>query len=206
MNKELKINLFLSFTYESFDIKLFQTILIFRKVWYVLKKRWQICKVASFTKIVLTGPAETTFTHTEKKMASLDGGPQKKRKTDDELLESFHDSFLGQNPSFVDAVNRFKDITTGLGAFTIGSCNAADPDNGCSLNKAVCTIKPTQRVFAFANFFVDAFKMLKNFVTKREIPSDSEMKMLLLCLIRFLVNTGNLWGMLLLDTVSSFYV
>lgn len=135
-------------------------------------------------------------------MASLDGGPRKRRKTDDKLLESFHDSFLCQNPSFADAIYRFKDITTGLGAFTIGSCNAADPDNGCSFNKAVCTIKPTQRVYAFANFFVDAFKMLKNFVTKKEIPSDSEMKMLLLCLIRFLVNTGNLWGMLLLELLA----
>uniref|UniRef100_A0A8W8KI97 Uncharacterized protein n=1 Tax=Magallana gigas TaxID=29159 RepID=A0A8W8KI97_MAGGI len=111
-------------------------------------------------------------------MASLDGGPRKRRKTDDELLESFHDSFLCQNPSFADAIYRFKDITTGLGAFTIGSCNAADPDNGCSFNKAVCTIKPTQRVYAFANFFVDAFKMLKNFVTKKEIPSDMTQRML----------------------------
>lgn len=155
-------------------------------------KRRQSCKVPNFTKILSTGTYCRNYFYPQRKMASLDGGPRKRRKTDDELLESFHDSFLCQNPSFADAIYRFKDITTGLGAFTIGSCNAADPDNGCSFNKAVCTIKPTQRVYAFANFFVDAFKMLKNFVTKKEIPSDSEMKMLLLCLIRFLVNTGNL--------------
>lgn len=75
-----------------------------------------------------------------------------------------------------------------MAAYEIGSCNAADPDNGYSFTKAVCTLRSTKHTFAFANFFVDAFNMLKNLIIKKEIPSDRQMKLTLELLIRYLMN------------------
>ncbi|XP_076084938.1 uncharacterized protein LOC143055658 [Mytilus galloprovincialis] len=116
---------------------------------------------------------------------------KKKRKTgrdDSDIFDEFHSKFLTENPSFVDAVNKFKQEITALGAYEIGSCNAADPDNGYCFTKADCTLKPTQRTFAFGNLFIEAFKMLKNFITKKEIPTDSQTKMTLELLVKFLLN------------------
>ncbi|XP_063403959.1 uncharacterized protein LOC134687515 isoform X2 [Mytilus trossulus] len=116
---------------------------------------------------------------------------KKKRKTgrdDSDIFDEFHSKFLTENPSFVDAVNKFKQEITALGAYEIGSCNAADPDNGYCFTKADCTLKPTQRKFAFGNLFIEAFKMLKNFITKKEIPTDSQTKMTLELLVKFLLN------------------
>ena len=97
---------------------------------------------------------------------------------------------MKNNPSFFDAVEKFKDEITALGAYEIGSCNAADPDNGYCFTEAVCTLKPTRHKLAFANIFFDAFVMLKNFLTKKEIPTDDGKRVVLERLVKFLLNTG----------------
>ena len=94
---------------------------------------------------------------------------KKKLKIESDLYDAFHELFLKNNPSFFDAVEKFKDEITALGAYKIGSCNAADPDNGYCFTEAVCTLKPTRHKLAFANIFLDAFVMLKNFITKKEM-------------------------------------
>ncbi|XP_061189331.1 uncharacterized protein LOC133197356 [Saccostrea echinata] len=102
------------------------------------------------------------------------------------LFDAFHTDFLSRHSSFLDAVDKFKMEMTALGAYEIGSSNSADPGN---FKKAVCTLKPTNKKFAFAGFFIPAFKMLRNFVKNREIPDDGRMKMLLERLVKFLINT-----------------
>lgn len=119
------------------------------------------------------------------------GSQAKRLKIDDsDLFAAFHDTYLSENPSFLDAVDKFKQEMTAFGAFEIGSCNAADPDNGYCFTKADCTLRPTQKKYAFANFFFDGFKMLKTFITKQEIPKDSQLRLVLGRLVRFLLDTG----------------
>lgn len=98
-------------------------------------------------------------------MASCSEPLRKKQKTerDEDIFTTFHDVYLSKHPFFTDALLKFKQEITALAAYEIGSCNAADPDNGYSFTKAVCTLRSTKHTFAFANFFVDAFNMLKKF-------------------------------------------
>ncbi|XP_062579668.1 uncharacterized protein LOC134241650 [Saccostrea cucullata] len=105
------------------------------------------------------------------------------------ILDTFHENFLSRHLRFLDAVDKFKLEVTVLGAYEIGSCNAADPDKGCNFKKAACTLKPTNKKFALANFFIPAFKMLHKFVRNREIPNDGNMKLLLERLVKFLIRT-----------------
>ena len=116
---------------------------------------------------------------------------KKKLRIESDVYDAFNELFLKNNPSFFDSVEKFKDEITALGAYEIGSCNAADPDNGYCFTEAVCTLKPTRHKLAFANIFLDAFVMLKNFIiTKKEIPTDDGKRVVLERLVKFLLNNG----------------
>ena len=110
----------------------------------------------------------------------------------DAIFDTFHVKFEHIS-KLVDAIDRFKSELTGLGAFQIGSCNAADPDNSYCFSKADCGIKLSQTMYAFGNFFVDALKSLKKFVKDREVPPRGRpIHSALAKLLRYLANTGML--------------
>ena len=54
----------------------------------------------------------------------------------------------------------------------------------------MCTLKPTGHKLALANIFLDSFVMLKNFITKKEIPTDDGKRLVLERLVKFPLNTG----------------
>lgn len=116
----------------------------------------------------------------------------KRRKLDDEILLRFRDTLIEDEPGIIVMLDLLKSERYALAPLEIKSCNAADPVlGGVRFTKATCAMTLKPKKMAFANFFIEVFKMLKKFFEDADIPADEHKKKLLIVLMKFLVDKGN---------------
>ncbi|KAK3086215.1 hypothetical protein FSP39_015330 [Pinctada imbricata] len=125
-------------------------------------------------------------------MAESKVGPsvpkEKKRKTNDCVLERFCEEFGDSFGRFKELLYNLKQKQTALGAFEIGSCNAADPDHGYCFTKAACSIRPSDVTIAFGSLFLEPFKVLNELFSKKSLSKDGPVRMCVEKLMTFMLD------------------
>ena len=101
---------------------------------------------------------------------------KKIKSNEDDVFQKFHSVYLKEEPRFMEMLDQLKQKSLGLGALKIGSCNGADPFTGTCFTQASCCLLPTDVTFAFGNFFIEGFRILKNFTRDSIIPEDGTFK------------------------------
>ena len=127
--------------------------------------------------------------------AELEAGPSvpKQLKTIS-TLERFCEEFGSDSFELLKRhISDLEDKSMALGAFAIGSCNAADPDHGYhgySFTKAACSLRPTDVKIKFRSLFIEAFKALNELFCQKSLPTDASLLMCIEKLMEFMLDKG----------------